>query len=57
MTLLDTLQHHPYISGLITDHKKVVIPLAWKVHPWYLIPAMVALKTIEFSVYRWTKES
>jgi hypothetical protein len=57
MTLLDTLQHHPYIGGLITDYKKVVIPFAWKVHPWYLIPAMVALKTIEFSVYRWTKES
>jgi len=53
MTLLDTLQHHPYIGGLVEDYKKSVIQFARNVHPWYLVPAMMILKTIEFSIYRW----
>jgi hypothetical protein len=56
MTLLNTIQEHPYLGGLIRDYVNEVIPFIKRVRPIYMIPGMLALKTLEFSIYRfWGK--
>lgn len=53
MTLLNTIQEHPYLGGLVKDYIDDVIPFIRRVRPFYILPGMLVLKTIEFSLYRW----